>query len=93
MVSQSDGRGYRHNTRVKVELHEASPRLGRVMGIGQETEEDHQEDTTEDQLAVEPQLAPGKPWPVAREAKSSVRQPSTLTAFTLIGLFCLKKLS
>jgi len=76
-----------------VELHEASPRLGRVMGIGQETEEDHQEDTTEDQLAVEPQLAPGKPWPVASEAKSSVRQPSTLTAFTLIGLFCLKKLS
>ena len=78
---------------LKVELHEASPRLGRVMGIGQETEEELQEETTEDhQLELEPQLPPGKPWPVASQAKSSVRQPSTLQAFTLIGLFCLEKL-
>lgn len=79
-----------------VELHEASPRLGRVMGIGQEAEEGHhqvtavtEETNTEDQLAGE--LA-GKPWPVASPAWSLVIQQSKLQAFTLICLFCLEKL-
>ena len=88
--------GLDNNLLLQVELHEASPRLGRVMGIGQEAEEGHhqvtavtEETNTEDQLAGE--LA-GKPWPVASPAWSLVIQQSKLQAFTLICLFCLEKL-
>jgi len=89
-----------------VELHEASPRLGRVMGIGQEPSSDTDIDNLEDipsepdreanvksvdEKELELELA-GKPWPVASPAWSLVIQQSKLQAFTLICLFCLEKL-
>merc|ERR1711974_427494 len=67
-----------------VELQEASPRLGRVMGVGQEPEEEARTELKPNLAKPQTDLvAAGPPWPVASKASPPTFLPfsSTICAF------------
>jgi len=62
-----------------VELQEASPRLGRVMGVGQEPEEEARTELKPNLAKPQTDLvaAGGQPWPVASQANPLPLPPSS----------------